>query len=154
MTSTDSTIGYTDTDYESYNEIIACDWCDNLYKESSYCEYCGPVLSNNQIADLMRFVENLDDDYVLGTEFYVENVSAMLNHICDKWYDGGDYAYQKTCAEYLARQPRNSKIEKALDFFEGSYEHCKDGCRLSYDRYVGHECRGGSAFDRKSIFDF
>ncbi len=148
MTSMTSTIG--STDYERANEIIACDWCDNLYEESRYCERCGPVLSNNQIADLMLFVEETKD--IILDDLSIENVSSILNEMCP-WYDGSDYAYQKMCFEYLERQPRTSKIDKALNFFDGCYEHC-DGCEVSYHRYVGHKCKEGHAFDRNSIFVF
>ena len=146
MTSTASTIGATD--YESSDSLIVCDWCDDFY-DGRYCKKCGPVLSGKQIADLMFFVEEMDY-FILGSDVYVENVSAMLKHLC-KWYDGGDYAYQKMCYEYLETQPITSKIDKALNFFGGSHKHCKDGCGLSYDRYVGHKCRGGDAYDRDSI---
>lgn len=144
--STASTIGATD--YESY-DFILCDWCEDVY-DGRYCKKCGPVLSGKQIADLMIFVEEMDE-FILGTDVYVENCSSLLNNFCGKWYDGGDHAYKKMCYDYLETLPSTSKIDKALNFFGRSHTHCKDGCGLSYDRYVGHKCRGGDEYDRDSI---
>jgi hypothetical protein len=143
MTSMTSTIGATDYDGH-YDPFIVCDWCDDEYdgSQSRYCEKCGPVLSGKQIADLMLVVKEMDD-FDLASDVYVANVSSLVRELCGKWYDGGDYAYQKMCYEYLETQPLTSKIDKALNFFGGSHRHC-DNCGMLHDPqglYGMHVCR-------------
>lgn len=131
-----STIGVTD--YDSHHEpFLVCDWCDDFY-DGRYCEKCGPVLSGDQIADLMLFVEEMDG-FDLNSDVFVANLSSLMRELYGEWYDESE-AYQKMCYEYLERQARTSQIDKVLNFFGGSHDECTN-CGMMHDVGSIHVCR-------------